>query len=505
MTTIREFSIKLGLDADLAGFTKVGAAFSVINLAVGKAVQLFGEFASGVVAAVPELANQAKHLQVLEQQTGASANELQRLGYAADRSETSSEALNHGLIKLSRTMAESKDGAGSQADAFRAIGVRAVDATGKLRPTAAVFNDIADAFEKMPAGAQKTATAMQLFGKGAAELIPLLNEGSAGIKQLGDEAESLGLVLDERAIKSGVRFSEAMEDINAALGGLKKRLIADALPSLTKVIEALAKFSKENAKLIASGLVQFTRLLVAVFEVLAKSIAFLVNHWRLLVSVMVGPLLIAIASVEAASISAAATVAAAWIAAAWPVLAVVAAFVLLGAVLEDVWVFLEGGDSVIGGVIERLGKLREEFINGGDDKDPWWLTALRAIVWFFGDLEHNATEMLDHLGEDFMKFFEFIVKAAAGVGGKILDAITPDFLSDAFGSGATPATAFAGGSVPSIPMAASSSRATSISAPVQINVTQLPGENGADFAARVAPIVKEQFDRTHQEALEAGG
>jgi hypothetical protein len=48
--------------------------------------------------------------------------------------------------------------------------------------------EVANAFQKMPDGARKSAIALKLFGLEGAKLIPFLNEGAKGIQALEDEA-----------------------------------------------------------------------------------------------------------------------------------------------------------------------------------------------------------------------------------------------------------------------------------------------------------------------------
>ena len=61
---------------------------------------------------------------------------------------------------------------------------------------------IADKFAVMKDGSEKTALALDLFGRAGAKLIPMLNEGSAGISELQEEARALGIVLGKEDLKA---------------------------------------------------------------------------------------------------------------------------------------------------------------------------------------------------------------------------------------------------------------------------------------------------------------
>ena len=66
-------------------------------------------------------------------------------------------------------------------EAFQKLGIEFQKSDGTLRSATDVLKDLADIVAKMPDGAEKTALGNELMGKSWKELIPLLNEGSAGL------------------------------------------------------------------------------------------------------------------------------------------------------------------------------------------------------------------------------------------------------------------------------------------------------------------------------------
>jgi hypothetical protein len=65
---------------------------------------------------------------------------------------------------------------------------------------------------------------MQLFGRSGKDMIPLLNQGSAGIRGMQDEAKALGLELDDKTAKAAERFNQNLIRIDAASRGLSQTL-----------------------------------------------------------------------------------------------------------------------------------------------------------------------------------------------------------------------------------------------------------------------------------------
>ncbi|KKK56512.1 hypothetical protein LCGC14_3063780, partial [marine sediment metagenome] len=107
------------------------------------------------------------------------------------------------------------------ARALKRLGIDVLDAKGSVRPLNDVLLEVADAFKAMPDGVEKSAIAIDIFGNRIARLIiPLLNQGAAGIRALGKEAESLDLIFTPEQAKLGEALIDALNRFKtAAVGG----------------------------------------------------------------------------------------------------------------------------------------------------------------------------------------------------------------------------------------------------------------------------------------------
>ena len=94
----------------------------------------------------------------------------------------------------------------------------------------------------MPDGVSKTALAIQLFGRGGAALIPVLNEGRRGVQDLLDTAHRLGVVLDTGTARAAHEFHETLGELEGGVEGLQIKLMRGLLPAL----EALADRMKDT-------------------------------------------------------------------------------------------------------------------------------------------------------------------------------------------------------------------------------------------------------------------
>lgn len=180
------------------------------NLAA-KAVAGIGVAAVGSAAAmIRSQADAADELMKTSRAVGVEVDALSALKYQAELSGVEFSGLATGLRTFNRNARDASEGVGEAVDTFEALGISIFDADGRLRTTQELLYDVADAFAGMEDGVLKTAYAQDLMGRSGAQMINLLNGGSAGIADMRKEAESLGQVLDRDTAEAAERFNDAM-------------------------------------------------------------------------------------------------------------------------------------------------------------------------------------------------------------------------------------------------------------------------------------------------------
>ncbi len=168
----------------------------------------------------------------MAEKTGIETQQLSKLKYAADQSNTSFEGVSIGLKFLAKNLFAAGQSGSEQAKIFKSLGVSVKTASGDLRPMNDVLLDVANVFKKIPDGAAKGALSMKLFGKSGEDMIPLLNRGSDGITRLGKDAETLGLVLDPVSAALGDKFNKALDKAKNAGLGFSVAIADILIPSL---------------------------------------------------------------------------------------------------------------------------------------------------------------------------------------------------------------------------------------------------------------------------------
>jgi len=169
---------------------------------------------------------------------GLSVEALTQLEHAADLADISTDQLSTGLRQLSNNAALSVESStGNAAKAFQTLGVNVKTASGSLKSTDQLFADVADKFANLGNSSTKTSLAMQIFGRSGAALIPLLNEGRDGLKQLADQSDQLGLTISSQAAASAEEFNDKLTVLGERITGVISRVTQEALPAFNALVD----------------------------------------------------------------------------------------------------------------------------------------------------------------------------------------------------------------------------------------------------------------------------
>lgn len=200
----------------------------------------------GAGVAIRSALHDADKLGKLAQSVGLPVEELSKLKHAADLSDVSLESLGKSIVKLSRNMSEVAGGntTGAAAQAFKALGISVTDASGHVKSSDTILSEVADKFAKYRDGANKTALAVALFGRAGAEMIPMLNGGSAALREAKEEAEQFGLVVDKRTAAAAEAFNDNLTRMGKVVSGVWTQIAAKLAPALSQMSEAMVTAAK---------------------------------------------------------------------------------------------------------------------------------------------------------------------------------------------------------------------------------------------------------------------
>lgn len=221
------------LSAQLDGIsTKAGAVADKTKALSGAAAGLL----TAMGAAAYQSAQMADDLNTLSKQTGITTEDLQKMSYASDLVDVSVDTITGSMSKLKKSMVSTSS---STQEAFAKIGVATTDANGQLRNSTDVFYDVLDGLSKVGNETERDTLAMAIFGKGADELAGIIDDGGAALKELGDEAESLGIILDQDTLDSLNAVNDSIDKLKAKAQGNIAKAGASAMEALLPVFESV--------------------------------------------------------------------------------------------------------------------------------------------------------------------------------------------------------------------------------------------------------------------------
>ena len=348
---VAELLARLGIVTDDASVRKANAAISGVQQGLQglQAVTAgfigalgLGGLVAGFGKAVKATADYGDQTKLLAQRTGVSADAIQKLAYAASLSNVGSEELAVGLQHLAKT---------------------------GVKDTYAETLRLAEQFSKMPDSAEKTALAMQKFGRAGARLIPVLNAGKDGLAELAAEAQALGLVIDQETLDAADAFNDELDRLKGLAQGVRNRLTVGFLKPL-----------KEIAILFRQNVLGFIDAHPALMKFLTDVDA--VNY----VLTTLATLMTVVAAVGLVMAA--------------PFIALVAAVLLAGAVVQDFLYYLTGdGESLVGDFVKYY---QQEFNSLGE--------FTKAIFDWAGDVVQN---FLKTYGKKIAEFFDPISRFTA--------------------------------------------------------------------------------------------
>jgi lambda family phage tail tape measure protein len=243
---------------------------------------------AGFVGMIKSAIDMGDKLNDLRQKTGIAVEDLDALGYAAELNGSNLDAVSGALGKLAKNMADAAGGSKDAIATFKQFGINQADLKNGTITTTEAMARIADRLSTMEDGWQKTAAAQQVFGKSAADLVPLLNAGGGAIRDARTELEAMGALFTGSMAQAADEFNDNMSKLRRMATALGLSLAQELMPVLNGfvlgIIDAKSKSDdlsgstalSDWATVAAKGIA----ILVDVARVAAQAIYALVGSFQ---------------------------------------------------------------------------------------------------------------------------------------------------------------------------------------------------------------------------------
>ena len=230
----------------------VGAAMAAAAAAAAAAIVSAGKALADFAVSG---AAYADDLLTMSSVTGLSTEKLQELQYAADLVDVSVDTITGSMKKNLASMRKAADGNEATAAAYEKLGVAVTDANGNLRDDETVYWELINALGRVEDETQRDILAMDLLGKSATDLNPLIEAGADTMKALSVQAHQAGYVLDEETLDAFGELDNQLRKLDKGAEAAKNAMGTILLPVLTDLagdgVDLLGQFT--NGILDANG------------------------------------------------------------------------------------------------------------------------------------------------------------------------------------------------------------------------------------------------------------
>lgn len=247
----------------------------------------------------------ADDLNTMAKQTGVTTDELQKMQYASDLVDVSVEDITGAMAKLKKKIDPNNK-------ALQDLGVSVTNADGTLRNTTDVFYDTVAALSQIENETERDQAAMELFGRGADSLAGIIDDGGAALRAYGEEAQNMGLILDQDTLDSLNATNDMIDQMKATVLATFAEVGADVATVLQPALQTAADFiggiteklrelTPEQTEMILK-IIGIVAAVAPMLIVLGKVISIggkLVSAIGAVVGALGGPLTIAIAAIIA--------------------------------------------------------------------------------------------------------------------------------------------------------------------------------------------------------------
>ena len=338
----------------------------------GKKMQPISRAATAALTAIGGLAfksiQSADDLNTLSKQTGFTTEELQKMQYAADLVDVSVDDITGALKKLKPKITEDNK-------ALAELGVSTTNADGSLRDANDVFYDTIEALSKIDNETERDQKAMDIFGKSADSLAGIIDDGGKALKEYGNEAEELGLIMSGDTVDSLNEMSDTIDKAKATIGGSLAQFGATAAKVLAPALEKVAGIIGTVTEKLRNLTPEQTETIMKVLGVVAAIAPVLIIGGKIIK--LVGTVTSVLSGLN-------------------PVTLIIMAVVAAGILLYKNW------DKIKAKAVEIAGKIRETWEN----------------------VKTSVTNAVTNLKEGVTNAFESIKTTATNIWSKITNTIT---------------------------------------------------------------------------------
>lgn len=232
-----------GIDRARRNIDKFALRMTRSAITVGKWGAAIGTAATAAGIALTKRAADAIDVTAkLSDRLNISTESLTAFARASRLAGVDTEQLNKSIEKMQRGIGEAIDGTGEAREAFKKLGLDVKKLSGQ--DAANALADIADAINRLPTAAEKTAAAMDIFGRSGGSMTNFLSMGGKAIKSMAVETKALGLSFSRIDARKVEEANDALQTVKDAFDGIFTQIAIRVSPVVTDIANRFIRASE---------------------------------------------------------------------------------------------------------------------------------------------------------------------------------------------------------------------------------------------------------------------
>jgi len=224
---------------------------------LGRQMTMLGAAALAPLAATMKVfSSMGDDMAKMAKRTGFSVEALSELAFVAKRSGTDIGSMENALRRMQRSIYDAERGLSTAVDGFADLGLTIKDFQGK-KPEEQ-FKILAEQISRIEDPSRKAAIAMTLLGRSGTAMLPMMEQGAAGIEAVMKAGRRMGVTMTTKDAQAAEKFTDAMGDLFTVVKKTAFTVGAALVPSLQAAAQEVVEFAvririwiDENRELVA--------------------------------------------------------------------------------------------------------------------------------------------------------------------------------------------------------------------------------------------------------------
>lgn len=236
-SNVIEFTIR-GNDKFSGKMGKVGGVLKTTAKVAAAAATAFVGAGTAVVGFANKVAQGEDQAAKFAGRIGVAVDQLTTYQQVAKIAGVGQQNFNMAIQRMTRRVSEAAAGTGEARDAIAELGLEAKDF--QRLSMGEQLQTLAQRFEQVEGRSDRVRLAFKLFDSEGVAMVQMLQQGSAEMRRMAEDAEELGAVVGQQAAANAEEFTSQTARLTAAIGGISRAIADEWIPILTGLAKRFA-------------------------------------------------------------------------------------------------------------------------------------------------------------------------------------------------------------------------------------------------------------------------